>query len=577
MMNTNPRLIASVLLLLAFLTPVPPAFAQEGGSNVALTKHNLTAAGPGEVRVGGTKDVCAYCHTPHAANPIAPLWNRSDQGTYYDTYDSTTLVATVGQPTGSSRLCLSCHDGTIAMNQTYNPSNATGTSIFISPTDSGYLGTDLTDDHPISFPYDAALATQHPELHSPDNLPAALPLDSQGQLQCTTCHNPHNDNFGQFLRMDNTASAMCRSCHDIGAWQKSPHAVSTAALANATREDWANLEAITVADAACESCHRPHSGGSAQWLLRREAEEDTCYSCHDGSVAQTDILAETSKMSAHPLGDFTGLHNPREEAANMPEHVECSDCHDPHTNFQAGPAGAPFIQAPMAGVSGVSSSGSAVAQATYEYEVCYKCHAGDNAVGASPVDRIWANADLSDKFSPGNASYHPVEAQGKNLNVPSLLQPLNTTSLIYCSDCHGSDSDTAQAGPHGSIHTPLLKRPYSTLDDTIESPSAYELCYECHNRRSILDDESFDKHKKHIVDERTSCSVCHDPHGVSAGQASAANSAHLINFDRNVVFEADSGDGPFFEDLPGIFQGTCTLSCHGENHENEHYGGPDND
>ena len=81
-----------------------------GSSGVATTKHNLSASGPGQIKVAGETEICKFCHTPHSANPIAPLWNRDDPGAYYQTYESSTLTASVDQPSGSSRLCLSCHD-----------------------------------------------------------------------------------------------------------------------------------------------------------------------------------------------------------------------------------------------------------------------------------------------------------------------------------------------------------------------------------------------------------------------------------------------------------------------------------
>jgi len=44
------------------------------------------------------------------------LWNHQMSSvTNYIVYTSPTLKAVVGQPDGSSRLCLSCHDGTVAL------------------------------------------------------------------------------------------------------------------------------------------------------------------------------------------------------------------------------------------------------------------------------------------------------------------------------------------------------------------------------------------------------------------------------------------------------------------------------
>ena len=542
----------------------------EGPTNVAATKHNLTSSGPGPIRVAGSKGVCLFCHTPHSANPIAPLWNRNDPGTYYQTYESTTLAATVGQPTGSSRLCLSCHDGTIALTQTVNSRNMPGGTIYITPRDRGYLGTDLGDDHPISFVYDAALTVRKGEMASPSSLPRALKLDHNNQLQCTTCHDPHDDRVGKFLVMSNEQSAMCRACHRISGWEASAHARSSASLAAAARDRWDHLRAGTVAQAACEACHRPHSAGGRQRLLRHEAEEDNCLCCHDGSVSARNIGADLGRLSVHPVAQTTGVHDPVENYQTMPKHVECADCHDPHRSRTGSASHAPFIRPSMYGASGLSAGRTAVPQAIYEYQVCYKCHAGTGTVRTPLVDRVWINTDVSDEFATVNPSFHPVEAQGRNRDVPSLLEPWRTTSWVYCTDCHGSSSSGAR-GPHGSAYRPLLVRNYDTLDLTSESPAAYALCYGCHNRSSILADRSFSRHKKHVVDQRAPCSVCHDPHGISATQARGTSGTHLINFERLVVLPSKAtGRGPTFEDR-GNLRGSCTLSCHGRDHVDQRY------
>lgn len=563
--RTANRPAARLLLFAALLLACSPAPLLAQGSDVSSTRHNLTASGPGSVTVGGGGEACRYCHTPHAANPIAPLWNREDPGTYYQTYESSTLVAHVPQPTGSSRLCLSCHDGTIALAQTYNANNTSGYTVYISPGDSGYIGTDLSDDHPISFVYDAGLAATKQTLRTPSSVPPQLPLDHEGRLQCTTCHDPHDDSFGDFLRMDNTQSSLCISCHNYDGWTTSAHATSPAALASAATDTWDNLDADTVREAACESCHRPHSAGGRQRLLRREAEEANCFSCHDGSVAQTNLVNAMHQLSTHPVEQTTGVHDPTENPLTMNDHVECADCHNPHRVTSVGGVDtAPFIKPTMAGVSGLSSSGVEIEEAQFEYEVCYKCHSIQNF--ADPVvDRTEGFNNIADEFSPSNASFHPVEAPGVNTNVPSLLPAYQSVNYIYCTDCHGSDGGAGNsAGPHGSQHDPLLVANYTTADPTMEGTQAYELCYTCHNRASILANESFVGHSRHVEDANASCAVCHDPHGVT-------RNTNLINFNSDIVGPAGTGDGPAYTDT-GLFRGSCTLTCHGVDHVDTTYG-----
>ena len=110
---------------------------------------------------------------------------------------------------------------------------------------------------------------------------------------------------------------------------------------------------------------------------------------------------------------------------------------------------------------------------------------------------------------------------------------------------------------------------YVTTDNTPESPSAYALCYNCHSRDSILNDESFGEHDKHIRGEDTPCSVCHDAHGVSAVQGNPKNNSHLINFDTGVVQPNSQGILRF--DDQGRYSGSCDLMCHGKDHQSEAY------
>ncbi len=89
-------------------------------------------------------------------------------------------------------------------------------------------------------------------------------------------------------------------------------------------------------------------------------------------------------------------------------------------------------------------------------------------------------------FDPANPSFHPVETQGKNPDVPSLLPPYTATSIISCTDCHGNSDTLGPPGPHGSDYQYLLTDSYITDDNTPESPSSYALCYQCHSRSVVV-------------------------------------------------------------------------------------------
>lgn len=201
------RLLLGPLLLLA---TGGTAF----GQNITGSAHDFS----GEAW-NTTGEICVVCHTPHFADisvTDAPLWNHQVTTAVYTIYGSATLDATdVGQPQGISLLCLSCHDGTVALDNFGG--NTAGTN-FIPVT--ANVGVDISDDHPLSFTFDDALASADGELATPSIDPSGLggtiaaDMLFNNQLECGTCHDVHDDTNNPFLRIDNAASALCLTCHN---------------------------------------------------------------------------------------------------------------------------------------------------------------------------------------------------------------------------------------------------------------------------------------------------------------------------------------------------------------------------
>ena len=160
-------------------------------------------------------EICSVCHTPHNAGTsvLAPMWDRTTSTAAFTLYlsSSSTSQATLQQPTGLSLLCLSCHDGTIALDNSSvgDATKMTGTKL---------LGTDLRNDHPISFTYDTALVTADTTASGGIaglKTPPSAYLDSLSRVQCASCHDVHNSaTIAYLLRETNAASALCLKCHD---------------------------------------------------------------------------------------------------------------------------------------------------------------------------------------------------------------------------------------------------------------------------------------------------------------------------------------------------------------------------
>ncbi len=259
-------IIAAAGLLLAGMS----AQAQIVGS-----QHDLTAAGSGQSTTTVTDQVCVFCHTPHGADTAAPvpLWNKvlGAPGAY-TRYSSlaTPSFDSAEAPVGSVSLaCLSCHDGTQAMDVVLNSPGSNGynpTGSEIDPVAIGVmtgspvpmLSVDISNDHPISMQYGGGGATAaDPDgtfggvLGDPDFVnPEKATINSQPIwwvdslagtggtrektdmllytradlgtqepfVECGSCHDPHNSStqtptMVAFLRVPNTASQVCTSCH----------------------------------------------------------------------------------------------------------------------------------------------------------------------------------------------------------------------------------------------------------------------------------------------------------------------------------------------------------------------------
>jgi hypothetical protein len=368
------------LLLLALALALVPAQAQRV-SDVRQTRHNLSAAGPGTTKAASESQVCVFCHTPHGATTVdqsgagvrTPLWNRRiPAGSTYTPYTSASLDANViqgqlDQPGGSSKLCLSCHDGTLAIgnvNVLNGQPNATIPMVGTGPggimppgagVNTGFtrnLGVDLRNDHPISVTFTAQLANRDGELRLLDGnqrFPSGsgsvigvrepgvrpqFPLEptgvaNAGQVQCGSCHDPHLHETDptkgpqKFLRGQRFQEAtpspvgfnaatdiLCTSCHDknlsSGAWANSAHANPLVADETYTATAAAQREfpaSLPVWRAACLNCHDTHTVPGAR-RLAREGTDSTTSPKQGGASA-----IEQTCYQCHTVAGRSALNN----------------------------------------------------------------------------------------------------------------------------------------------------------------------------------------------------------------------------------------------------------------------------
>jgi hypothetical protein len=219
--------------------------------NFSLYSWNINPADP--------KTICGPCHQPHNADStVVPLWGHTTSAgpwTMYSTLNSPSFKAApsetkIDAPNGTSAraslACLSCHDGTVAINSYGGQIQGGGVGTKMLPGSTGFISPDLTHTHPISFTYDKNLVgpapTQDKFLYDPDATLVLQPDDSpfvvgndmtvngfllngNHRVECTSCHDVHNqvgspynfNNNPSLVKINGTkgglGSLLCRSCH----------------------------------------------------------------------------------------------------------------------------------------------------------------------------------------------------------------------------------------------------------------------------------------------------------------------------------------------------------------------------
>ncbi len=484
-------------------------------ASIVNSKHDMssgsTTTGP---KADTETEICIFCHVPHKPNPNVPLWNHAQTAETFTFYSSNRVNTYLGLtaptmsdlPGSRTKLCLSCHDGVTALGGVYNLDGSPGTIAVTGSLGAGAdLDTTLADDHPVLYGMDAAVAADA-ELQLPPGGDPVKTFGSGNKVECTSCHNPHDNQYGYFLVKSNANAAICVTCHLKSGYTASVHAGSSVAYTPP------GGSATTVGEWSCRCCHTAHgAAGTGEYLLAG-AEEAVCYQCH-GTTPLTGALNIQTPFGLaykHPVAT-SGVHlNPETDATNLGignRHSECQDCHQPH-QAQSGnrlDKSAPdnLIVGVLLGGWGVEptyGAGAWVVPASYtertfadtsNYEepwLCLKCHSSYAYGGTPPV----GYTDQSIEFNINNVCFHPVLAAGNNPyctptatngNNITMVSPWNQTAndhdVMMCSDCHGYDGAPAQ-GPHGSGAQAILQASLVADESLGKNMWATPLCVRCH-------------------------------------------------------------------------------------------------
>ncbi|MDH5546349.1 MAG: hypothetical protein OEZ43_12210 [Gammaproteobacteria bacterium] len=454
--------------IIAFVLGVQFAFAanhmaSDRISDIVNTKHNFAAlANPDlpsndvgrQVQAATQNEVCVFCHTPHGDpnNATKPfLWNQAASVQTYTPYNSNSLnfgtdfaTRSAIQPGEASKMCLSCHDGTVAVgsvdvingratNSGPEPREPqpTMTGAGINPdgtlVDSGTgrnsnLGFDLSNDHPIGF--------QYSESETDDEIYKLSEVDYIGRRtgSAVAVRNATIQAGGGTPDANNNPTSTATR---IAVPLESSLTTALPGLADGV---FATQTAGTV---ECTSCHDPHirstsdenikflrlhrfQKGSPSGVSFNIDQDINCLACHKKAGWATSAHATMSH--ADEIYDDTAADAREFPRGTTVWQASCLNCHDAHTE-----EGARYLLREGANVS----NNSAIEN------TCYQCHSTNTAlsdvnVGAKDIkflNDLTGGHSLAD-FSIG-ANVHDIR-NANQLEYPAELENRHVT----CTDCH---------------------------------------------------------------------------------------------------------------------------------------------
>ncbi len=220
-MRTGVKLWLVAVALVAAWALAPAAAI--GADDITSTKHDFVTTGFG----GDFSNVglCGTCHYPHNTGSAQLIWNHTLSsnaltfGASASTVAGTTLPTNIASAPGTTKNCLSCHDGSVAVGDLIKGTDW-GTKMI---TGNAVIGTagNISGNHPVEIPYpDQANAVYNSITSKADPTgfnptPAVVKLmgNTAGQkgIMCASCHNPHDKTNVKFLR--DPWATLCTRCH----------------------------------------------------------------------------------------------------------------------------------------------------------------------------------------------------------------------------------------------------------------------------------------------------------------------------------------------------------------------------
>ncbi len=519
----------TILLLILFCftsTAFAVQMAPDRKSDIRNTKHNFAASDTVSLPGGDTRDVkaadenqvCIFCHTPHGDPNVGAgqrpfLWNRalsnSDSG--YARYSSSSLNLITGVLGQGSKMCLSCHDGTVAIGQLEVINGRLGADVSdvvmidgTFATSKSNLGVDLRNDHPIGFTYNSNLVVDDGELIDP--------ASSEGDHIGVPVGSGVAQN-NEILVLGGATAGANQPTATTGTGISVPLESVISGLGNRDVDNNITRTLISApgtGSVECTTCHDPHIRSSdnsvnIKFLRLRRFQKTAgpivgngfninndinCIACHkktgwDDSVhANVDTATQVYDEAAADEREF-----PRE--IQMWE-ASCLNCHAPHTVSNA------------RWLLTQNESSVVGSEASDVDRSCYKCHTANSPAVQSGAAVIDADALMGGHagftFISGDTAHQP----GSDKTVSFLAESSESLQVrhVGCSDCHnphgmtkGLHSNTGSAdnnavsgvltgvaGLDASDNSNTFD-PYGNEDTAtpVIATKEHQICFKCHS------------------------------------------------------------------------------------------------
>jgi predicted CXXCH cytochrome family protein len=432
----------------------------------------------------------------------------------------------------------------------------------------------------------AVLLPQSVNPHTPTTIPPSSTSVAASTGTCAVCHRSHSSNSARLLPTAGPESTLCFTCHDgTGA-----NIDVSAQFLQANTQNDASTSSFYRHDATAQTSHSLAVSDEFSGIFNRHAECGDCHNPHQSHGTTQAQETNSGWTPSYRLQGISGVSVANAGAGSTPAYT-----------FHAG-------------------NGDPISR---EYELCFKCHSGSTTL--IPNDLAYPSRNMLDaavEFNPANASFHPVESAGTNPDrngamTASLLGgntwKFTPTSTVRCSNCHANGNLTLSSDPgvdlplHVSQYRGLLLRNYA--DRVLTNPgfsasdgyaaTNFTLCFLCHSDSPFVPGgtndaatnfktASLDLHRLHVagignnpatnavagtsIDNAQGagqgnalCAECHfRPHSTAFPAGGQARNTRLISFSPNVLQFGSGNTTPLF--ATSSTGGTCTLLCHGHQH-----------